>query len=84
MKNRIYLNKGWLFCEEFNEEIVRNEFDESKMQQIRIPHTCKETPYHYFDEHIYQMISAYRKKIEAPTSWKGKKNNPYIRWCGAY
>lgn len=73
MENRIYLNKGWRFCEEFKEEIVRNEFDDSQMQEIRIPHTCKETPYHYFDEHIYQMISAYRKKIQAPESWKGKR-----------
>ncbi len=38
-----------------------------------LPHTCKETPLHYFDEHCYQMISGYRRVIEAEKAWEGKK-----------
>ena len=44
-----------------------------EMEDVRIPHTVKVTPLNYFDEHEYQMISCYRKVINAPSEWKGKK-----------
>ena len=72
MKNRIYLNNEWRFCENFEPEMIEAGYDDSSMQEVRIPHTCKEIPYHYFDEHIYQMVSGYRRRIEAPLEWKGK------------
>ena len=72
MEKRIYLNKGWRFCEKYDAAITKLDFDDSKMEEIRLPHTCKETPFHYFDEHIYQMISAYRKKLNVPKSWCGQ------------
>ncbi|MBP5669180.1 MAG: glycoside hydrolase family 2 protein, partial [Lachnospiraceae bacterium] len=43
------------------------------LMQVRLPHTCKETPLHYFDESIYQMVSGYRRIIKAPKNWKGKR-----------
>ncbi len=72
MKNRIYLNNEWRFSEIFEPEMIKAEYDESSMKEVRIPHTCKETPFHYFDEHIYQMVSGYRRKIEASKQWEGK------------
>ena len=72
MENRIYLNNEWRFSEVFEPEMVKAQYDESGMKEVRIPHTCKETPFHYFDEHIYQMVSGYRRKIEAPKQWEGK------------
>jgi len=72
MKNRIYLNNEWCFSESFEPEMIRADYDDSNMQGVRIPHTCKEIPLHYFDEHIYQMVSGYRRRIEAPLEWKGK------------
>ena len=72
MGERIYINNEWLFGEEFEQGMILPEYDESNMELVRIPHTCKEIPFHYFDEHIYQMVSGYRKKMEVPVMWKGK------------
>ena len=32
--------------------------------------SCKELPFHYFDEELYQMVSGYRRKIFAPKNWR--------------
>lgn len=72
MNNRIYLNNEWYFSETFEPEMIRAQYDRSGMKEVRIPHTCKETPFHYFDEHVYQMVSGYCRLIHAPKEWDGK------------
>ena len=62
---RIYLNRDW----EFTERFLNGSYD----KVVTVPHTSKETPFHYFDESEYQMISGYRKVIFAPEEWKDKK-----------
>ncbi|MGN0504945.1 MAG: glycoside hydrolase family 2 TIM barrel-domain containing protein [Lachnospiraceae bacterium] len=73
MRERIMLNNGWRFTEQFAKELLLPDFDENSMTEVRLPHTVKETPFHYFDEHCYQMVSGYRKKFTAKEEWKGKK-----------
>jgi beta-galactosidase len=70
---RIYLNNDWKFTEHFDMDLLAADYDDSGMTDVRLPHTCKELPYHYFDEHEYQMISGYRKIINADEAWQGKK-----------
>lgn len=70
--SRIYINDDWKFTESFSEKLLENEFDLGKLTEVRLPHTCKETPFHYFDEHIYQMVSGYVREIDAKKEWKGK------------
>ena len=41
-------------------------------KEVRIPHSVIETPYNYFDENIYQMISAYQLTLFADLSWANK------------
>lgn len=72
MGNRFYLNENWKFTEEFDEAIINADYDAKDMADVRLPHTCKELPYHYFDEHDYQMVSGYRRVIKAEDAWKGK------------
>lgn len=72
MGTRYYLNDNWKFCEEYSEEMVKAAYDESWMKEVRIPHTCKELPYHYFDESEYQMLCGYRKKVMISEEWAGK------------
>lgn len=67
-----YINDNWGFTEEFNEDLIQKIGGSFQMQKVRLPHTCKETPFHYFDEHIYQMISGYQRIIFAEESWQGK------------
>lgn len=73
MSKRIYLNDGWRFTEHFTADLLKKDFDDSSLEKVRLPHTCKETPYNYFDEHIYQMVCGYRKLVFIPEEWKGKR-----------
>lgn len=69
---RVYLNNDWKFTEEFSEKLIDKTYDDSGLLAVRLPHTCKEVPLHYFDEQEYQMVSGYRRVIHAPKKWKGK------------
>lgn len=73
MNQKIYLNENWLFSEQFQDEMTAGEYPEENLQSVRIPHTCKETPLHYFDESLYQMVSGYRRHLHVPTEWQGKR-----------
>ena len=73
MGKRFFLNDGWRFSEQFKEELLRMDYDDTNMEQVRLPHTVRETPFDYFDESIYQMVSGYRRKVLVPEEWRGKK-----------
>ena len=72
MDGRIYLNDNWFFSDCFTDEMINAEYDFYKHEEVRIPHTVKETPLHYFDEHEYQKEAAYFRMIYIPDEWKGK------------
>ncbi len=59
---RIYLNNGWTFTD-----------GNGKSESVRLPHTVKEIPYDYFDEKDYQMVCGYRRDLDIPAEWAGKK-----------
>lgn len=71
MENRIYLNDDWKFTPKFDEKIT-GEKEPEKLLEVRLPHTVKELPLHYFDENDYQMLSGYRKVFTPDKSWKKK------------
>ena len=71
MKQKFYLNDNWRFSAGFEDRMTDRKFDDSGFETVRIPHTVKETPFNYFDESEYQMVSVYRKHIDIPASWKG-------------
>ena len=73
MTHRFYLNDDWLFTEQFEDSLAAPEYPENTLQPVRLPHTCKETPFHYFDESLYQMISGYRRHLLIPKDWQGKQ-----------
>lgn len=73
MTHRLYLNDDWLFTEQFEDSLMAPEYPENMLQPVRLPHTCKETPFHYFDESLYQMVSGYRRHLLIPKDWQGKR-----------
>lgn len=73
MTDRVYLNDDWRFTEHFTEELLAWECDDSGFARVRLPHTVKETPLHYFDEQCYQMVSGYRRVVKVPKEWSGKR-----------
>ncbi|MFI3200848.1 MAG: glycoside hydrolase family 2 TIM barrel-domain containing protein [Eubacteriales bacterium] len=66
----IPFNYHWFYHDTFEEEMKDTSYSTKHMQPVSIPHTCVITPYHYFDESIYQMVSGYRKVFYAPMKWK--------------
>ncbi|MCR5388403.1 MAG: glycoside hydrolase family 2 protein [Lachnospiraceae bacterium] len=72
MREKIYFNDDWSFTESFSEEITGKGYDDTPLEKVRLPHTVKITPFNYFDESVYQMVSGYRKSFAAPKEWEGK------------
>ena len=72
MRERIYWNRDWQFTTAYTEELLEKEFV-GELQSVILPHTVTETPFHYFDESIYQMVSGYRKIFVAEEAWKDKQ-----------
>jgi len=72
MNQRVYLNENWLYSSDYFDELKDAGFNEANLKPVRIPHANVETPFHYFDESIYQFVSGYRRKINAPEEWRGK------------
>ncbi|MBE5906323.1 MAG: glycoside hydrolase family 2 protein, partial [Lachnospiraceae bacterium] len=62
---RQYFNEGWRFCPA--------EDDLTEWESVRLPHTVKELPFHYFSEKDYQMVALYEKTFVAKEAWKGKR-----------
>ncbi|MBP5198278.1 MAG: glycoside hydrolase family 2 protein, partial [Lachnospiraceae bacterium] len=71
MGDRVYLNDEWFFSENFKEEYVCGQ-EFRKLERVRLPHTVKVTPFNYFDESEYQMVSGYYRELYAPLDWNGK------------
>lgn len=46
---RLYWNNDWKFAETWEEAMKEAVYPENEMEDVRLPHTCKELPYHYFD-----------------------------------
>jgi beta-galactosidase len=70
MGQTIFLDRKWRFSETFTEEMISEPMAECQL--VNIPHTVKETPFNYFDENIYQMVSCYQKSIFALPQWEDK------------
>ena len=77
MRERTPLNFGWKYSESFSEDMFRKSFDDSGFETVDIPHANKEIPYNYFDEKIYQFVSAYRKHFRLKGT-ADKANRRYL------
>ena len=72
MNNRIYLNNNWQFTRSYSEKLHDLHPHAADLETVRLPHTTAETPFHYFDESIYQYNSAYRRLLRPDRTWKGQ------------
>lgn len=70
MTRRFELNRAWEFTEHFDGAFLRGE---GAAVSVELPHTCRETPYDYFDEGAYQMVCGYRRTLRVPEDWAGKR-----------
>ncbi|MDO5293198.1 MAG: glycoside hydrolase family 2 TIM barrel-domain containing protein [bacterium] len=72
MIERIYLNEEWMFTKEFTKDLLNEDYKDESLEEVRLPHTNVETPYHYFDEHAYQMVCGYKRVLFGKKEWRGK------------
>lgn len=63
MRKLIDINNDWEFTPQFTSDFLTGG-REANIDIVRLPHTCKITPYDYFDESIYQMVCGYRKRLD--------------------
>ena len=66
----IGLCTGWEFTEKWSESFLRFE---GEAAQVRLPHTVREQPQHYALPENYEMVCGYRRKLELPESFRGKR-----------
>lgn len=71
MREIIHLNFDWEFTESFSSGFAKGE--EVEITTVNLPHTCRETPFDYFDEGIYQMVCGYRRSLLIPGSARDKR-----------
>ena len=69
MHKHYALNDNWVFAEQCTDAFLNGE---GKGTSVRLPHSCRELPYDYFDENEYEMLCAYRRMVFAPETWRGK------------
>ena len=68
---RIAFNHGWEFIFECTDDFISGA--SLPTDTVDLPHTVRETPFSYFDEHIYQTVCGYRKRFAGPEDWAGKR-----------
>lgn len=83
MRKSINLNFDWKYSETFSEDMIKANFDDSAFETVNIPHCNKEIPYNYFDEHLYQFVSCYRKNFRLPADAFEEGKHIYINFEGA-
>ena len=63
MRQKFYLNNDWKYNNTFSLEMLKESYDFTSFETVRLPHTVAVTPFNYFDESIYQMVSCYKQTI---------------------
>ncbi len=69
MREKQYLDFGWHYCPEFQEQFIaaaaRGQYSGS-WQVVQLPHTNIELPNSYFDDRAFSFTSAYRHSLRLP------------------
>ncbi len=66
------INRKWRYSRALVEGGHDKNFDDSKFDQVVIPHTNVSLPWHGFDEKSYEVVSLYRRRFKLPSAAKGK------------
>src|ERR1700758_175668 len=67
------INRKWRYSRTVVEGGHDKNFDDSKFDQVTVPHTNIPLPWHGFDEKTYEFVSLYRRRFKLPASAKGKR-----------
>ena len=66
----IRLDNNWEFTETWSDAFARFE---GQAQSVRLPHNVRELSLHYAGPEDYSMLCGYRRKLDVPENWRGKR-----------
>lgn len=66
----IRLNNSWQFIYEWSDDFMKEFIDG---EEVRLPHTVRETPLHYPDPSDYSTVCGYRRYIDLPREVIGSR-----------
>ncbi len=69
---RIYLNDGWMFTPDYQEEMSHLPMTAQQGSPVRLPHAVAQTPATCFDAKTYQTVSCYQRMLPSEPTWEGK------------
>ena len=64
-------NRGWIFYSSWDEAIA-GPTAPAGGEPVVLPHSVVTTPFNYFDDRLYQMVSGYRREFVTERSWEGQ------------
>src|ERR1700758_3445978 len=67
------INRKWRYSRTVVEGGHDKNFDDSKFDEIVVPHTNIPLPWHGFDEKTYEFVSLYRRRFKLPPAARGKR-----------
>ncbi len=67
---KLSLCSGWEFTPQWTAEFGAGQ---GTAQAVRLPHNPQPVPVHYTDHTSYQMLCGYRRQLEIPTDYAGKR-----------
>ena len=67
------INRNWRFKREFPQGAQARAFDDSKWDEVVVPHSNVRLPWHGFDDKSYQFVSAYRRRFDLPPQARGRR-----------
>lgn len=74
----ISLCNGWQFTRCWSDAFP---LGDGECEPVRLPHTVREVPLHYATSAHYEMVCGYRRALDIPASYEGKRI--FLRFDGA-
>ena len=67
------INRKWRYLRQPGPNAHDPAFDDSAFPSVIVPHSNTPLPWHSFDDHAYEFISVYRRRLNIPATAKGKR-----------
>jgi beta-galactosidase len=67
------LNTGWRFAARAVPQAQQPDFDDSSFEEVVLPHSTTNLPWHDFDDKAYEFVSTYRRHFRLPGAARGQR-----------
>ncbi len=67
------LNQNWRYRRLTNRTMVERDYDDSVFQQVTLPHSNVNLPWHQFDQRSYQFVSVYRRELRLTPGFAARR-----------